>query len=610
MPTLTKQERRLYSVIEFARKQVSFAIYFRYVLAIIAISVLFFFRTNLPFAYPFFLIVVGAFLSVNIIVHIAFIRSRNPRLAFRAHLYIDSLIAPFIFYCSGGFLSPFILSHLLTLLVSGIIIEERNSQIRNSFLILFLGYVGVALLQKYGILSCPVPYAAELLTNNIFFYFVFSIIVLLMTGTYVFMQAVRDLMKAMLDELTNAFHGIVRGTTAVVGRNFFASLTQSLAEALKVPCVLVGRIQLRTGTFSTLAVWNDGEQPAGNALELPPSMFEGFKNGDERATETQLMRLFSGSIRQGMPPFNHVRGYLLHDAQRSPIGMLCIFYDGDGPKPHLLYSVISIFISRAAAELERMLADERQRVLESQLSQLQKMEALSHLTSGINHDLGNLVAIIGCGAELLSMKMRESPHVKWVHDILDAARHAGEIIQRMMGFSRKEQANVTIIDAHQIVNDVAELLRMAKKNTVDITLELLAPQSILRCDAALLQTALLNLGINARDAMEGFAGSLTISTAVALLDEGNILRESFKINAGGYLSIAVSDTGAGIPLEILPHIFEPFYTTKPKGKGTGLGLANVWGFIESSKGAIEVKSAVEKGTTFTMYLPLWNEAGK
>ena len=244
---------------------------------------------------------------------------------------------------------------------------------------------------------------------------------------------------------------------------------------------------------------------------------------------------------------------------------------------------------------------ERRR-LESQLQQAQKMDAIGRLAGGVAHDFNNLLMVISAYAELMSDSLgHEHPLRHNVQEIMGASRRAAELTRQLLAFGRKQMQSLQLLDLNWVVREINQLLpRLIGE---DIQLIFAPGKSVgkIKADPVQIEQIVMNLAVNARDAMPD-GGKLTIETADAHLDESYTQRHSI-VPAGEYVLLAVSDTGEGIAPEHVPHIFEPFYTTKAEGKGTGLGLATVYGIVKQNAGFIWVYSEPGLGTTFKIYLP-------
>jgi PAS domain S-box-containing protein len=244
----------------------------------------------------------------------------------------------------------------------------------------------------------------------------------------------------------------------------------------------------------------------------------------------------------------------------------------------------------------------RRRELEASLRQSQKMEAIGQLAGGVAHDFNNMLTAIMASAEQVMLRSNPVEQRELCDLIVMASERAAELTRKLLSFSRKGKLSAVPLDVHEVVRDAATLLERSIDRRVRVKMDLAAEHSVVMGDASQLQNALLNLGINARDAMpEG--GVLTIATADCELDEATCATLPFDLKPGPHLQLSVSDTGAGIPPAHLTKVFEPFFTTKPVGNGTGLGLAAVYGTVIEHGGAVTVTSEVGRGTVFHLYLP-------
>ena len=243
-----------------------------------------------------------------------------------------------------------------------------------------------------------------------------------------------------------------------------------------------------------------------------------------------------------------------------------------------------------------------QRKLQQQLLQAQKMEAVGQLAGGVAHDFNNiLTAIMGYGS-LLQMKINGDALLNdYIKQILDGANRAAEVTKSLLAFSRKQIINPSPVDLNDVVRGIEKLLSRLIGEDIEITTTLSSKDMVSMVDAGQIEQVLMNLTTNARDAMPD-GGRLFLRTEVVELDDFSVQRYGYG-EPGMYAVLSVSDTGIGINQEIREKIFEPFFTTKETGKGTGLGLAMVYGIIKQHGGYINVYSEPGNGTTFKIYLP-------
>ena len=240
------------------------------------------------------------------------------------------------------------------------------------------------------------------------------------------------------------------------------------------------------------------------------------------------------------------------------------------------------------------------RTLESHLRQAQKMDAVGQLAGGIAHDFNNLLTAILGYTQFLAEVVTDPRQAKDVNEILSAANRAAALTRQLLAFSRREPTEVVTLDVNGAIGGLTNMLQRLVGEHVELNTSLANELHAVRADRSQLEQVLVNLVVNARDAMPR-GGSIEIETSNVHLSEDAIERTLVK--PGPYVRLAVSDTGVGIAEAIRPRIFEPFFTTKETGKGTGLGLATVYGIVTQSGGYISVYSELGHGTTFKVYLP-------
>jgi len=239
---------------------------------------------------------------------------------------------------------------------------------------------------------------------------------------------------------------------------------------------------------------------------------------------------------------------------------------------------------------------------EDRLRESQKMESIGQLTGGVAHDFNNLLQVIRGNLELLAPMTVDNPLLqRRVGAIMNAADRAAQLTRQLLAFARRQPLEPQVINLATLVGDMTELLRRTLGESIDIKTVIAADLWNTVADPAQVESALLNLALNARDAMDG-PGRLTVEISNAALDESYV-RDADGLTPGEYVLSAVSDTGQGMTPEIRKRVFEPFFTTKTDGKGTGLGLSMVYGFVRQSRGHIRLYSEPGEGTTVKMYLP-------
>ncbi len=259
-------------------------------------------------------------------------------------------------------------------------------------------------------------------------------------------------------------------------------------------------------------------------------------------------------------------------------------------------------IKARTVELENEVAERS--AAESQVRQLQKMESIGQLTGGIAHDFNNMLAIVIGSLDMAKRRLDGSEHPRvayYIDNATDGARRAALLTSRLLAFSRQQPLAPQALDANKLVGSMSELLRRTIGEQIRVETVLAGGLWLAFADPAQLENALINLAVNARDAMpEG--GKLTIETANAELDD-RYARRHQEVEPGQYVMVCVTDSGIGMGPEVLERAFDPFYTTKSIGHGTGLGLSQVFGYVKQSGGHVKIYSETGQGTTVRIYLP-------
>lgn len=272
-----------------------------------------------------------------------------------------------------------------------------------------------------------------------------------------------------------------------------------------------------------------------------------------------------------------------------------------------LNATLETHVQARTAELEQALerlrheGEERSRA-ETALQRAQKMEALGALTGGVAHDFNNSLQVISANLQLLAIYTKGHPLAqKRVESALGGVERGARLASQLLSFGRRQPLEPRVVNVGRFIRGVEDMLRRTLGEAIEVETVISGGLWNTSIDPSQVENAVLNLAINARDAMDGH-GRLTIEAGNAFLD-ADYCRQHEDVNPGQYVMIAVTDTGSGMPPEVLERAFEPFFTTKPEGKGTGLGLSMVYGFVKQSGGHIVVYSELGHGTTVKLYLP-------
>jgi signal transduction histidine kinase/CheY-like chemotaxis protein len=266
-----------------------------------------------------------------------------------------------------------------------------------------------------------------------------------------------------------------------------------------------------------------------------------------------------------------------------------------------------------AAERERLRSQAERDKLERQLHQSQRLESLGQLAGGVAHDFNNLLGVISNNAAFAAEEVaKELPEGRWrsVHDDMEqvqqAAERAAGLTHQLLAFARQEVIQPRVLNINDVVDSVEQLLIRTLGEHIELITDLAEDLDPVLADPGQIEQVLVNLAVNARDAMPR-GGKLVIQTASTDIDQ--VAADSHAdLSPGRYVSLKVSDTGTGIPQDVLDRVFEPFFSTKPKGEGTGLGLATVYGIITQAGGHLRIYSEPDVGTILTALLPVTEQA--
>jgi two-component system, cell cycle sensor histidine kinase and response regulator CckA len=274
----------------------------------------------------------------------------------------------------------------------------------------------------------------------------------------------------------------------------------------------------------------------------------------------------------------------------------------DGAQDYIIKNNLKRLVPAVQRELREAQERRERKRLEQHVSQLQKFEAIGRLAGGVAHDFNNLLSVILGQTEILLDRAQDEGMNRGLEMIRESARRGANLTRQLLAFGRRQVLEPRVVNLNAVLLDIEKLLRRLIGENIELDFQTDAGLGNVKADPSQLEQIVINLATNARDAMTA-GGKLTIATANADLGEAYADRRIVD-RPGRYTQLTISDTGCGMDLETQSHIFEPFFTTKERGKGTGLGLATVYGIVKQSGGNISVHSEPDRGTVFKIYLPL------
>ncbi|MEU7901419.1 PAS domain S-box protein [Actinoplanes sp. NPDC049118] len=290
------------------------------------------------------------------------------------------------------------------------------------------------------------------------------------------------------------------------------------------------------------------------------------------------------------------------DGSQLPVDISCSALDTDSGL--IVVAAVRDVSERLAAQIEQesLREEAEQQKTEARNQRTQRLESLGQLAGGIAHDFNNLLAVILNYASFIIEDGRHTTFAKDAEQIARAARRGSELTHQLLSFARREVIRPRALDVNTVVSEVHQMLQRSIGEHIALSTSTAADLPAVMADPGQLEQVLVNLAVNARDAMPA-GGELTIDTAAVDVDDEHAARRA-GLAAGGYVRIRVSDTGTGMPRDVIDKAFDPFFTTKPSGQGTGLGLATVYGIITQAGGTVQIYSEPGLGTTITVLLPV------
>ncbi|WP_313171870.1 hybrid sensor histidine kinase/response regulator [Massilia oculi] len=350
-----------------------------------------------------------------------------------------------------------------------------------------------------------------------------------------------------------------------------------LSKDIMLVADLQGVLSAVNPAFTTILGWLESEVLATPLLDL-------VHPDDREPTTRQIEALRLGG-----------QLYRFENRYRRKNGSWCHLSWTASPDDQYIHAV-GRDISTDLAQMEAM------RRTEAALQQAQKMETIGKLTGGVAHDFNNLLQVIGGNLQLIARRADGLPEIrKRVENAMSGVERGAKLASSLLSFARRQPLEPKAVKIGRLLGSMEDMMRRSLGEEIDVEMVISGGLWTTEVDPAQLENAILNLAINARDAMDG-AGKLTLEVANAALDAGYCATHP-EVAPGQYVLLAVSDTGSGMPQEVIDQAFEPFFSTKPEGKGTGLGLSMVYGLVKQSGGHVKIYSEVGEGTTVKIYLP-------
>jgi signal transduction histidine kinase len=406
--------------------------------------------------------------------------------------------------------------------------------------------------------------------------------------------------------IEHALRNVALGVSGASDRNIFQVIVRYLAGTLGVDFAYVGELSCGPPErINTLAVYMDGEITGNTAYDLANTPCNNVVGKQFYFVPHDVQALYPGDNMLSRMNFEGYAAYPLFGAGGDALGLIAVVHRKPLTDPELMESILKIFSVRAAAELERRHADAARGRLEAQLRQTQKMEAIGHLTGGIAHDFNNILTGI-LGNIVMAREWQEGHGDERLRRYLERAQNsvqrARDLIQQMLTFSRGQHGEPRPLALSPLVEESLDLLKSTLPSSLEFTLDSDPELPEVMADPVHIEQVLMNLCINARDAMQG-SGRLDIALNTVDIAPDGVCDSCRKPLRGRYVELAVSDSGPGISPEVAERMFEPFFSTKGVGKGSGMGLSTVHGIVHDGDGHILLDTQPGRGTTFRILLP-------
>ncbi len=402
-------------------------------------------------------------------------------------------------------------------------------------------------------------------------------------------------------EAEQALQTLVASTAGQLGQAYYKNAVENLYHWLGADVVILSELT-EPGYAKALAMMVDGEFVEGYAYHLKGTPCATCIDGEGHSFPENIIQIFPENDDLVQREIESYIGVPVANIDGKIVGILCALSRKAYKFSPSVESVLKIIAARAGVEIERD-------SLEGQFHQAQKMEALGTLVGGIAHDFNNLLAGMTGNLYLAKKKVEAMPDVVQKLDNVDKLSfRAADMIQQLLTFARKGLVDIKPLPLNHFVKEALNFLRASLPENISIQDHICQSTLLINGDATQLHQVLMNLFNNARDAVEGVDDPCIKIVLEAFQPDDACIAKHAYFKVGNYVHLSVEDNGCGISRDQTKHMFEPFYTTKEPGKGTGLGLAMVFGAIKTHHGFVNVESIEGKGTTFHIYMPALEEA--
>ncbi len=395
---------------------------------------------------------------------------------------------------------------------------------------------------------------------------------------------------------------LVESTAGIIGQDFFDITAANLCEWLECDCTIIGEIT-SDGMVKSISMILDGESVNDYSYPLKGSPCEEAANEGYCVYAENVTAFFPNDTDLiDMDAVGYV-GASLQGRTGEVTGVICCISRNKLSISKQTQDVMKIIAARISAEIGRKVIEKEKDKLESQIGQNQKMESVGTLAGGIAHDFNNILfPILGHTEMLIEDVPKDSPFQDGLNEIYTGALRAKGLVKQILTFSRQENSELKLLKIQPIINEALKFIRATIPTTISIKQDLQADCGVIKADPTQIHQVIMNLATNASHAMEDTGGELNVRLKEIELGEYDLINSD--ITPGNFACLKVTDTGKGMDKDLIKKIFDPFYTTKEKGKGTGMGLSVVHGIVNSMGGAIQVYSEPGKGTEFTVYVPV------